>query len=109
MIAGPGIQPADAGLVPMSHETGRHIRGRPSIGHGGNARLRTVLSPATLIATQRNPVNRAFYNRLRVAGTPLKVALCAAGMRRAAIAPRPPPPPRRHRRLASGHDDSFSP
>jgi transposase len=33
---------------------------------------------ATLSATQHNPVIKAFYDRLRAAGKPMKVARCAA-------------------------------
>ncbi len=62
----------------MPHESGRSIRGRPSIGHGGNARLRTALYMATLSAAQHNPAIKVFYDRLRAAGKPLKVARCAA-------------------------------
>ena len=54
------------------------MRGRPSIGHDGNARLRTALYMATLSAARYNPAIRAFYDRLRAAGKPLKVARCAA-------------------------------
>ena len=62
----------------MPHESGRSIRGHPSIGHGGNARLRTALSMPTLSAAQHNPAIKVFYDRLRAAGTPLKVARRAA-------------------------------
>lgn len=75
---GPTALAAYAGLVPMPHESGRSIRGRPSIGHGGNARLRTALYMATLSAAQHNPAIKVFYDRLRAAGKPLKVARCAA-------------------------------
>ena len=69
---------AYAGLAPMPRESGRSIRGRPSIGHDGNGRLRTALYMATLSAARYNPAIRAFYLRLRAAGKPLKVARCAA-------------------------------
>ena len=62
----------------MPRESGRSVRGRPSIGHGGNARLRTALYMATLSAARHNPAIRAFYDRLRAAGKPMKVARCAA-------------------------------
>lgn len=54
------------------------MRGRPAIGHAGNARLRTALEMATLSAARYNPAIRAFYARLRAAGKPMKVARCAA-------------------------------
>lgn len=67
-----------AGLAPMERSSGTSIRGRPSIGRGGNGRLRTALYMATLSAAQHNPVIKTFYARLRTAGKPVKVARCAA-------------------------------
>ncbi len=67
-----------AGLNPLDRRSGTSIRGRPAIGHGGNARLRTALYMATLSAAQHNPVIKPFYHRLRAAGKPIKVARCAA-------------------------------
>ena len=52
--------------------------GRPHIGHDGNGRLRTALYLATLSAARHNPAIRAFFQRLRAAGKPMKVARCAA-------------------------------
>jgi transposase len=78
LCAGPEALTAYAGLAPVPRESGRSIRGRRAIGHDGNARLRTALYMATLSATQHNPAIRAFYQRLRAAGKPLKVARCAA-------------------------------
>lgn len=67
-----------AGLAPLDRLSGTSIRGRPSIGHSGNGRLRTALYMATLSAAQHNPVIKTFYDRLRAAGKPPKVARCAA-------------------------------
>ncbi|CAA9241975.1 MAG: Mobile element protein [uncultured Chloroflexia bacterium] len=67
-----------AGLVPLERQSGTSIRGRPSIGHGGNGRVRTALYMATLSAARYNPVIKTFYTRLREAGKPAKVARCAA-------------------------------
>ncbi len=69
---------AYAGLAPMPRESGSSVRGRAGIGRGGNSRLRTALSMATLSAAQHNPLLKAFYRRLRDAGKPPKVARCAA-------------------------------
>ena len=44
---------------------------------GGRGHLRSVLFVATLAATRSNPVIRTFYQRLREAGKPFKVALTA--------------------------------
>jgi len=78
LCAGPESLAAYAGLAPMPRESGRSIRGRPSIGHDGNGRLRTALYMATLSAARYNPAIKAFYQRLRAAGKAPKVARCAA-------------------------------
>ena len=75
---GPAAVAAYAGLAPVPRESGRSVRGRPRIGHGGNARLRTALSMATLSAARHNPASKPFYDRLRAAGKPVKVARRAA-------------------------------
>src|SRR5215213_6535736 len=67
-----------AGLAPQLHQSGSSVRGRPRVGHGGNAHLRRALYMATLSAVQHNPVIKVFYQRLCAAGKPRKVALCAA-------------------------------
>ena len=69
---------AYAGLAPMPHESGTSSRGQPRIGHSGNRRLRHALYMATLSASRHNPMIREFYQRLRDAGKPMKVARCAA-------------------------------
>lgn len=76
--AGPTAATAYAGLAPRPRESGTSVRGRPSIGKTGHARLRTALYLATLSACRHNPVVRPFYERLRAAGKPMKVARCAA-------------------------------
>jgi transposase len=69
---------AYAGLAPLARESGSSVRGRAQIGHGGHARLRTALYMATLAAARFNPVIKPYYDRLRAAGKPAKVARCAA-------------------------------
>jgi transposase len=69
---------AYAGLAPMPRESGTSVHKRPCIGHTGNGRLRTALYLATLSAARYNPVIKRFYDRLRAAGKPAKVARCAA-------------------------------
>jgi transposase len=69
---------AYAGLVPLARDSGSSVRGRPRIGHGGNGRLRAALYLATLSAARHNPMIKPFYDRLRAAGKPMKVARCAA-------------------------------
>lgn len=78
LCATPEQAAAYAGLVPLPHQSGTSVRGRPAIGRGGNGRLRTALYLATLSAAQRNPVIKPCYDRLRAAGKPKKVARCAA-------------------------------
>ena len=78
LCSGPEALTAYVGLAPVPRESGRRARGRPHIGHDGNARLRTALSMATLSATRDNPAIAAFSQRLRASGKPPKVARCAA-------------------------------
>ncbi len=44
---------------------------------GGRAKLRAILYMAALVATRRNPIITAFYQRLLDAGKAKKVALVA--------------------------------
>jgi transposase len=67
-----------AGLAPLARESGTSVRGRTQLEPGGNVRLRTVLYLATLSAARHNVVIEEFYERLRAAGKPMKVARCAA-------------------------------
>jgi transposase len=78
LCTGPEALTAYTGLAPVPRESGRSIRSRRSIGHDGNGRLRTALYMATLSAARFNPAIKAFYQRLRAAGKPKKVARCAA-------------------------------
>jgi len=64
------------GVAPLNGESGI-LRDRRSI-WGGRARVRAALWMGTLVAVQRNPAIRAFYQRLVAAGHPKKVALTAA-------------------------------
>ena len=67
-----------AGLAPMERSSGSSIRGRPSIGHTGNSRLRTLLYLGTLSAVRFNPKIKEIWERLRVEKKkPHKVARCA--------------------------------
>ena len=63
------------GVAPMNRDSGRHRGQRRTI--GGRSSVRKVLYMAALTATQRNPTIKAFYERLRAAGKPAKVALTA--------------------------------
>lgn len=78
IAASPEQLTAYVGLAPLQRESGASVRGRAQIGHGGNGRLRTALYLATVSAARYNPTIKAFYERLRQAGKPMKVARCAA-------------------------------
>jgi transposase len=64
-----------AGLAPHPRDSGQW-HGRRSIG-GGRAPVRRVLYMAALVAARSNRQLKAFYQRLRAAGKPAKVALTA--------------------------------
>ncbi len=64
-----------AGIAPLSRNSGT-LRGRRFV-QGGRAPVRAVLYMAALVATRRNPVIKAFYQRLVAAGKPKKLALVA--------------------------------
>src|SRR5262249_53935691 len=51
-----------AGLAPQLRQSGSSVRGRPRVGHGGNARLRRAVYMASLSAREHNPVIKAFYS-----------------------------------------------
>ncbi len=65
------------GLAPHPWQSGSSVRGRPHIGHSGNARVRHALYMASVSALRCNPILRTFYARLKAAGKAAKVALCA--------------------------------
>jgi transposase len=63
------------GVAPLARDSGT-LRGKRMV-YGGRAPVRAVLYMAALVASKCNPVIRAFYQRLRAAGKPAKVALTA--------------------------------
>ena len=63
------------GVAPLCQDSGQHHGKRRT--WGGRSTVRRVLYMATLVATQHNPTNAAFYERLLTAGKPKKVALVA--------------------------------
>lgn len=63
------------GVAPLNRDSG-HFRGRRTV-WGGRSKVRAALYMAALVAARRNPVIRAFYERLVAAGKPKKVALTA--------------------------------
>ena len=69
---------AYVGVVPGLRQSGKQARARAPTPPMGNARLRMALWMPVLGAVRRNPWLRAFYQRLRAAGKPPKLALVAA-------------------------------
>jgi transposase len=63
------------GVAPFNRDSGRW-RGKRKI-YGGRAQARAALYMAALVGSRHNPVIRDFYQRLRAAGKPAKVALTA--------------------------------
>lgn len=70
-----GQAAALAGLAPYNHDSGPQ-RGQRHIAHG-RPLARRALYMAALVAARYNPVLRPFYQRLRAAGKPAKLALVA--------------------------------
>ena len=63
------------GVAPLNRDSG-NMRGRRTV-WGGRAKLRAILYMAALVASRRNPIIAAFYQRLLDAGKAKKVALLA--------------------------------
>lgn len=63
------------GVAPHARDSGT-LRGRRTV-WGGRATVRSALYMSALVASRFNPVIRTFYQRLRTAGKPPKVALTA--------------------------------
>jgi len=63
------------GLAPMNRDSGT-LRGHRTI-IGGRRMVRTALYMPTICAIRFNPIIRRFYERLRTAGKPPKVAITA--------------------------------
>ena len=72
---GRGQIAALAGLAPFADDSGPR-RGARHIA-GGRASVRCALYMAAFNAIRANPILKAFYQRLRAAGKPFKVALIA--------------------------------
>jgi transposase len=63
------------GVAPFNRDSGK-MRGKRMI-HGGRRYVRHGLYMAALVAARHNPILRPFYQRLRAAGKPAKLALTA--------------------------------
>jgi transposase len=71
------------GVAPFNRDSGK-MRGKRAI-YGARRPVRHGLYMAALVAARHNPILRAFYQRLRAAGKPAKVALTATTMRKLLI------------------------
>lgn len=69
---------AYVGVVPGLRQSGKRTATRAPLAPIGNAALRMALWMPVLGAVRRNPWLKAFYERLRAAGKPPKLALVAA-------------------------------
>lgn len=65
------------GLAPRQYQSGSSIKGKDRISKVGNSRMRKVLYMPVLAAKDRNPILRAFAERMQKAGKPPKVIICA--------------------------------
>jgi transposase len=63
------------GVAPFNRDSGK-MRGKRTI-YGGRRLVRHGLYMAALVAARHNPILRSFYQRLRGAGKPAKLALTA--------------------------------
>jgi transposase len=72
---GPKQVAALAGLAPFNVDSGSY-RGKRAIG-GGRKRVRDAVYMGSLNAVRRDPTLKAFYQKLRAAGKPAKLALIA--------------------------------
>lgn len=74
----PAAFAAYVGVVPGLRQSGKRTGSRAATSPFGNARLRRALWMAVLSAVRRNDWLKPFYERLRAAGKPPKLALVAA-------------------------------
>ena len=63
------------GVAPFVCDSGKY-KGSRRI-YGGRAGLRSAIYMAALTAARKNPIHKAFYQKLRAAGKPFKVAMVA--------------------------------
>lgn len=66
------------GLIPVSHESGTSIKGRPHLSKAGSAAVRAKLYMAAISAIRYNPDIKLQYDRLLKRGKSKMSALCAA-------------------------------
>jgi transposase len=69
------------GLVPVEHQSGSSVQKRPRLSKNGDAKTRSVLYMAAIVATRYNPDIKALYERLCAKGK-AKMAALGAAMRK---------------------------
>ena len=69
------------GLVPIEHQSGSSLNGRPRLSKAGNATVRAKLYMAAIVAARYNPDVKALYERLLAKGKS-KMAALGACMRK---------------------------
>ena len=69
------------GLIPVEHQSGTSVRGRPRLSKAGNTRLRAKLYMAAVVAVRCNPDVKALYQRLLARGK-CKMSALGAAMRK---------------------------
>lgn len=65
------------GIVPRVYESGSSVRSRSKMSKVGNSRIRKALYMPAMCALRINPILREFALRLKAAGKPGKVVVCA--------------------------------
>jgi transposase len=65
------------GLVPVEHQSGSSVNGRPHLSKAGDSTLRSKLYMPMLSAIRYNPDIKALYERLLAKGKSKKCAVCA--------------------------------
>lgn len=65
------------GLVPVEHQSGSSVNGRPRLSKAGNATVRAKLYMAAIVAARYNPDVKALYERLLAKGKSKMSALGA--------------------------------
>lgn len=66
-----------SGLTPRTNQSGSSIHGKARLSKIGNVHLRTALYMPAMSAMRHNPIIRTFAERLKQAGKPPKVIICA--------------------------------
>lgn len=66
------------GLIPVHHESGTSVKGRPRLSKAGKASIRAKLYMAAVVSIQHNPDIKRQYERLLKNGKAKMSALCAA-------------------------------